>query len=152
MAAAGAADGAIVAEFLRHPWFDRPPLKSLDRDQFISLSQAVERLTDADAAATLVGALAGSVAAGFRWLPHVPSVLLVCGGGRRNPVIMARLAEALPCEVRPVETAGLDGDMLEAQAFGWLAARVMRGLPTSGPTTTGVPASCCGGRISHPRR
>ena len=46
----------------------------------------------------------------------------------------------------------LDGDMLEAQAFGWLAARVMRGLPTSGPSTTAVPDPCCGGRISYPRR
>lgn len=152
VAATGRADEAIIVDFLRHPYFDRPPPKSLDRDQFASLIRAVDALSHADGAATLVGALAGSVAAGFRWLPHVPSVLLVCGGGRRNPVVMARLARALPCEVRPVEAVGLDGDMLEAQAFGWLAARVMRGLPTSGPTTTGVPAPCCGGRISHPRR
>ncbi|TBN43653.1 anhydro-N-acetylmuramic acid kinase [Paracoccus subflavus] len=152
LAARGRAEAGIVADFLRHPYFDRPPPKSLDRDQFADLAAAITPLSDADAAATLVAALAGAVAAGFRWLPDVPSVLLVCGGGRRNPVIMARLAEVLPCEIRPVEAAGLDGDMLEAQAFGWLAARVMRGLPTSGPTTTGVPAPCCGGRISHPRR
>lgn len=152
LAAAGRVDESVVHDFLHHPFFDRPPPKSLDRDQFSGLSDAVGSLSDADAAATLVAALAGSVAAGFRWLPHVPSALLVCGGGRHNPVIMAQLAQVLPCEVRPVESVGLDGDMLEAQAFGWLAARVMRGLPTSGPTTTGVPAPCCGGRISHPRR
>ncbi|WP_181181000.1 anhydro-N-acetylmuramic acid kinase, partial [Paracoccus sp. FO-3] len=52
----------------------------------------------------------------------------------------------------PVEEAGLDGDMLEAQAFGWLAVRVLRGLPTSGPGTTGAPGPVCGGRISHPPR
>uniref|UniRef100_UPI0025E9312A anhydro-N-acetylmuramic acid kinase n=1 Tax=uncultured Paracoccus sp. TaxID=189685 RepID=UPI0025E9312A len=34
LAASGRADDAIVADFLRHPWFDRPPPKSLDRDQF----------------------------------------------------------------------------------------------------------------------
>ncbi|SNR52549.1 anhydro-N-acetylmuramic acid kinase [Paracoccus sediminis] len=151
LAKAGRADDALVADFLRHPYFNRQPPKSLDRDQFADLDPAVAPLSDADAAATLVAVLAGAVASGFRWLPSMPSVLLVCGGGRRNPVIMARLAEAVPCEVRPVEAAGLDGDMLEAQAFGWLAARVMRGLPTSGPTTTGVSAPCCGGRISQPR-
>ncbi|WP_374299848.1 anhydro-N-acetylmuramic acid kinase [Paracoccus sp. (in: a-proteobacteria)] len=151
LAATGRADEGIVADFASHPWFDRPPPKSLDRDQFAGLAAAVEPLSDADAAATLVAALAGAVAAGFRWLPSVPATLLVCGGGRRNPAIMARLARDLPCTVQPVETAGLDGDMLEAQAFGWLAARVMRGLPTSGPSTTGVPAACCGGRISYPR-
>lgn len=151
LAAAGRADDAMVADFLRHPWFDRPPPKSLDRDRFAGLAAAVEPLADADAAATLVAALAGAVAAGFCWLPSVPAAVLVCGGGRRNPAIMARLAQDLPCGVQPVEAAGLDGDMLEAQAFGWLAARVVRGLPTSGPTTTGVPAPCCGGRISYPR-
>ena len=110
----------------------------------------MEPLPDADAAATLVAALAGAVAAGFGWLPSVPATVLVCGGGRRNPAIMARLAQVLPCAVQPVEAAGLDGDMLEAQAFGWLAVRVFKGLPTSGPDTTGVPAPCGGGRISYP--
>jgi len=55
----------------------------------------------------------------------------------------------LPCPVEPVEAAGLDGDMLEAQAFAYLAARVARGLPTSAPGTTGVPAPVGGGKISR---
>lgn len=151
LALSGRADQRVVADFLTHPYFDRRPPKSLDRDQFAALSRAVDSLGDADAAATLVAALAGSVAAGWRWLPEPPVSVLVCGGGRHNPAIMAALAAALPADVQPVESAGLDGDMLEAQAFGWLAVRVLRGLPTSGPATTGVPAPCCGGRISHPR-
>ena len=64
----------------------------------------------------------------------------------------AALAARLTPRIAPVEEAGLDGDMLEAQAFGWLAVRVMRGLATSGPGTTGAPGPVCGGRISHPRR
>jgi anhydro-N-acetylmuramic acid kinase len=40
--------------------------------------------------------------------------------------------------------------MLEAQAFAFLAVRVMRGLPTSAPGTTGVPAAIGGGQISRP--
>lgn len=47
---------------------------------------------------------------------------------------------------------GLDGDMLEAQAFAYLAVRVARGLPTSGPATTGVAALVGGGRVSRPGR
>ena len=53
-------------------------------------------------------------------------------------------------EVVPVEQVGLDGDMLEAQAFAYLAVRVARGLPTSAPSTTGVPACLGGGRMSRP--
>lgn len=151
LAGSGSVDQGIVAEFLRHPYFDRPPPKSLDRDQFTGLSEAVASLSDADAAATLVSALAGSVAAGMRWLPSMPAVLLVCGGGRHNGTVMQALREAVRADVQPVESAGLDGDMLEAQAFGWLAVRVRRGLPISGPMTTGVAAPVCGGRISHPR-
>lgn len=151
LAAAGRADRAIITDFLAHPYFERQPPKSLDRDQFSSLVQAVAVLSDADAAATLVAALASSVAAGFRWLPSTPGTILICGGGRHNQTVMAALQAVLPSKVQPVESAGLDGDMLEAQAFGWLAVRVLRGLPTSGPLTTGVPAPCCGGRISYPR-
>ena len=151
LAASGTADQGIVAAFLDDPWFRRPAPKSLDRDQFAGLTRAVAPLSDADAAATLVSALAGSVAAGMAWLPAMPAQVLVCGGGRHNAAIMDALAAALPVPVRPVEAIGLNGDMLEAQAFGWLAVRVLRGLPISGPMTTGVPAPVCGGRISHPR-
>jgi anhydro-N-acetylmuramic acid kinase len=40
--------------------------------------------------------------------------------------------------------------MLEAQAFAYLAVRVLRGLPTSAPGTTGVRLPVCGGRVSAP--
>ena len=63
---------------------------------------------------------------------------------------MQMLAAGLECPVAPVEDAGLDGDMLEAQAFGYLAVRVARGLATSCPATTGVRAAVSGGEISYP--
>ena len=151
LAASGRTDAAIIADFLSHPYFARPAPKSLDRDQFADLIRAVERLDVADAAATLVAAVSGSVAAGMRWLPGGCSQVLVCGGGRHNAAMMDALRRDLGIPVLPIETIGLDGDMLEAQAFGWMAVRVMRGLPISGPMTTGVPAPVCGGRISHPR-
>lgn len=147
LAAQGAPDEAVIGHFLRHPHFARPLPKSLDRDAFAGWLE-VAHLADADAAATLTHAAAAAVAAGVALLPVPPAQLLVCGGGRLNAAMMAALAARLPCAVAPVEAAGLDGDMLEAQAFGWLAVRVLRGLPTSGPGTTGAPAPVCGGRIS----
>ncbi|OZO45425.1 hypothetical protein CGU37_29590, partial [Pseudomonas fluorescens] len=57
----------------------------------------------------------------------------------------------LDCPVDPVEAVELDGDMLEAQAFAYLAARVQRGLPTSCPSTTGVRALVGGGEVSYPQ-
>jgi hypothetical protein len=46
--------------------------------------------------------------------------------------MMRMLAGGLDCPVAPVEEAGLDGDMLEAQAFAYLAVRVARGLADLG--------------------
>ena len=63
---------------------------------------------------------------------------------------MAMLAARSNAPVEPVEAVGLDGDMLEAQAFAYLAVRVLRGLPTSAPGTTGARLPVSGGRISRP--
>jgi anhydro-N-acetylmuramic acid kinase len=43
--------------------------------------------------------------------------------------------------------AGWNGDALEAQAFGFLAARVARKLPLTFPSTTGAPEPLPGGRL-----
>lgn len=150
LAASGQVEEAIVEAFLRHPYFYRMPPKSLDRNDFPSLLPAVEALPDADAAATLVACAAAAVAKGGEHFPTPVSRLMVCGGGRRNAAMMEELARRMQVEVHPVEDVGLNGDMLEAQAFAYLAVRVLRGLPTSGPMTTGVPASVGGGQISRP--
>ncbi|RQW79027.1 MAG: anhydro-N-acetylmuramic acid kinase, partial [Methylococcus sp.] len=105
---------------------------------------------DADAAATLTAIAASAVAAGQVHFPAPVARILVTGGGRLNPTLMAELRRRLAAEVLSVEEVGLDGDMLEAQAFAFLAVRVLRKLPTSGPSTTGTPALVGGGQISRP--
>jgi anhydro-N-acetylmuramic acid kinase len=110
----------------------------------------VADLSDADAAATLTAACAAAVARGAEHFPTPPARMLVTGGGRHNATLMAMLGDRLSCPVDPVEAVGLNGDMLEAQAFAYLAVRVARGLPTSAPGTTGVAAAVGGGQISRP--
>ena len=148
LAAMGVADQQIVGDFLSHPFFARPAPKSLDRDAFTGLSDAVTALPDSDALATLAEAVIASVERAVALCPTPPAKLFVSGGGRHNKRLMTGLAAALACPVSPVEDAGLDGDMIEAQAFGYLAVRVARGLPLSSPQTTGVAAPATGGRIS----
>jgi anhydro-N-acetylmuramic acid kinase len=60
---------------------------------------------------------------------------------------MAALTAALGAPVQPVDAVGWNGDALEAQCFGFLAARVQRGLPLSLPMTTGAPRPMTGGAI-----
>ncbi len=149
LAARGRPDRDAVAAFLNHPYFFREPPKSLDRN-FGDMAARVAHLGDADALATLTECVAASVSEGISFCPIPPERVLVCGGGRHNAHLMHAIAVHLPCPVAPVESVGLDGDMIEAQAFAFLAMRVARGLPTSCRTTTGVAAAVGGGQVSHP--
>ena len=150
LALAGRADPAVLRRLLDHPYFARPAPKSLDRLDFAAALEAsgLESLSPADGAATLVAFTAGAVAATA--LPGRPLRWLVCGGGRHNPAIMAALRQALGVAVDPVESVGWNGDALEAQCFGFLAARVAVGLPLSFPGTTGVARPMPGGKIVRP--
>ena len=146
----GIVDKEAVERFLANPYFARIPPKSLDRNDFWQSLDLVSELQDADAAATLTALSAAAVKEGLRHCTQIPQQVLVTGGGRKNSVLMGMLRDRLDCAVKPVEDAGLDGDMLEAQAFAYLGVRVARGLPTSCPATTGVRAPVGGGRISYP--
>lgn len=146
---AGRVDAETVAVFLDDVYFRKMPPKSLDRDAFPQLKAWVAGMSDADAIATLAACCAGAVAQAMEHLPARPERVLVTGGGRRNPGLMEMLAVALGRPVDPVEAVGLDGDFLEAQAFAYLALRVLLGLPTSAPGTTGVAAAVGGGRVSR---
>lgn len=145
----GTVDDAAVNTFLKDAYFLKLPPKSLDRDAFAGSEALVRDLDDADAAATLTAMSAAAVLRAMAHRPAPPERLLVTGGGRHNPALMDML-RAGPFSVDPVEEVGLDGDMLEAQAFGYLAVRVARGLPTSCAATTGVQGAVSGGRLSRP--
>ena len=145
-------DGAALDAMMRDAYFDQPPPKSLDRNHFVAAAAAVERLSDADGAATLVAFTVEATAAALRHVAEAPKRWLVAGGGRRNPVLMRRLSERLGVSVEPVEAIGYDGDATEAQCFAYLAVRSRRGLPLSFPTTTGVPTPMTGGAFWPARR
>jgi anhydro-N-acetylmuramic acid kinase len=147
LARSGKVDAAVLGRLLAHSYFARPAPKSLDRLDFarVLAASGLDALATADGAATLVAFTAASIAAAR--FPAQPRCWLVSGGGRHNPSIMLALRTTLGVPVEPVETVGWNGDALEAQCFGFLAARVARGLPLSFPGTTGVPAPAKGGRI-----
>jgi len=150
LARSGRTDPAVLAALLAHPYFARPAPKSLDRLDFAAALAAsgLAGLSPADGAATLVDFTARAVACAP--LPAPPRRWLVTGGGRHNPAIMTALRSVLGVPVEPVEAVGWDGDALEAQCFGFLAARVAAGQPISFPGTTGVPQPMTGGAIATP--
>lgn len=150
LAKSGEINETTISTFLSDPYFYRIPPKSLDRNAFASLSQSVANLADADAVATLTAACAMSVLESMQHFPQEVSQIFITGGGRKNATLVDMIRAGVDAEVTLVDDVGLDGDMLEAQAFAFLAVRVLNGLPTSCPSTTGGRAAICGGTLSMP--
>ena len=84
-------------------------------------------------------------------LPRPPRMWIVAGGGARNLTMLRMLRDRLaPAEVESASALGWSADAVEAQAFGFLAARGLKGLPLSYTATTGVPMPMTGGEIARP--
>ena len=144
-AARGQVDSRALARLMDHPYFDRPPPKSLDRNAFDPAP--VTALETADGAATLTAFTAECVARAMRQFPAPAVAWIVTGGGRRNLTLLAALQRATGQPMLPAEKMGWNGDALEAQAFAYLAVRSLRGLPLSYPRTTGVERAISGGSL-----
>lgn len=155
------ADGTIASEgevirrvvdaYLGNPFFDRPGPKSLDRGDFtLDLAEGLEL---ADGARTLAAVSAEAILKSAEGRADFPKIWIVCGGGRKNPHILADLhagAQARGSSVILAEDAGFDGDAMEAEAWAYLAVRSLAGLPLTFPTTTGCRVPVTGGKLAHP--
>ena len=146
MALRGKVDEERLAKLLTHRYLSAAYPKSLDRFDF--LSTMADGLGADDGAATLTAFTCGAVGKALDLLPQRPERLVVCGGGRHNPAIMAMLKTRAGVEAVPAETVGWRGDAIEAECFAFLAVRVLRGLPISFPTTTGAPHPLTGGELA----
>ncbi len=117
----------------------------------ISLRNSWGLCSPPDGAATLTAFTAAAIARIVPLLPKVPKSWIVSGGGARNLTLMRMLRERLaPAPVEAANGLGWSADAIEAQAFGFLAARGLKGLPLSYPATTGVPMPMTGGVIARP--
>jgi anhydro-N-acetylmuramic acid kinase len=149
LAAQGAVDEHWIAQALSHPFFALAPPKSLDRNEFGRMLLADP--SPANGAATLTAFTASAIARVVPLLPKLPKSWVAAGGGARNLTMMRMLRERLsPARVEAADALGWSTDAIEAQAFGFLAARGLKGLPLSYPATTGVPIPMTGGIVARP--
>jgi anhydro-N-acetylmuramic acid kinase len=140
----GRVDQGLVAELLRHPYFELPPPKSTGREAFgdVFVQPLLARYVgrEADLLATLTRFVAASVAGGIRrWVREPVAEVLVSGGGARNPTLMTELGAALaPVPVGSLAEVGLDPDAKEAVAFAVLANETLFGRAGNVPGATGA--------------
>jgi anhydro-N-acetylmuramic acid kinase len=147
LATNGTPNESIIEQFLNQPFFKIAPPKSLDRNSFSAIK--LDALSPRDGAATLVEIVERSIAKATSWLPEVPKVWIICGGGRHNPAIMVALQKKLP-NVQPAEAYGFNGDSVEAEAWAYMAVRSQKKLPLSFPMTTKVSQPMTGGVLALP--
>lgn len=138
----GQVNEAALHALLADPYFTKTDPKSLDRQHF-SVAP-VQGLSLSDGAATLAAFTSEAIHKGIVQSGISPERIIVCGGGRKNRAMMERL-EQHGYMVQNADTLGWNGDMLEAEAFAFLAVRSLRGLPLSEPGTTGVTSAVTGG-------
>ncbi len=147
IAARGTVNAAALKTLLSDQFFLEMPPKSLDRNQFDT--SPVAQLSLGDGAATLSAFTAHTIAGAVKFMRNEPDLWIICGGGRYNSTLMRLLSDQLAGAVIPSDSAGFDGDAIEAQAFAYLAVRSLNAAPLTFPTTTGVAAPLTGGVLVH---
>lgn len=141
--ASGSVVWPLLQQMLSDPYFALASPKSTGREYF-NLSWLEQHLSSfpglaaQDVQATLVELTATTISQQVL-LSGGCDRLLVCGGGGRNTLLMARIAAQLAgTEVTSTDKAGISGDDMEALAFAWLAWRTLNGLPGNLPSVTGA--------------
>lgn len=133
----------LLQQLLSDSYFAEPAPKSTGREYF-NMSWLEKQLargpevSAVDVQATLTELTSVSIAEQVQ-LTGGCDRLMVCGGGARNPLLMARLSAMLPgTEVCTTDAFGISGDDMEALAFAWLAFRTLSGQSGNLPSVTGA--------------
>lgn len=137
----------ILNEMLNH--LDNILLKSNRRSLDINdfNLNIVRGLKLNDAMATLTELTAINIVNQINSISSKKSLLLLCGGGRKNATLRASIKNQLQkkIDLKLVDDYSIDGDFVESQAFAYLSIRSKLRLPITFPRTTGCKKPCIGG-------
>ena len=153
LAASGTVDHQLLRVLLDEPYYRLPAPKSSGKELFhhdyvrAAIARAGVNLSLPDLVATLTELTAATVADAIRAAGL--DLLVVSGGGVRNPVLLRRLAALLPgVEVRPSDELGVPADAKEAVAFALIGWATLHGLPGNVPSCTGARGPRILGRVT----
>jgi len=147
LALAGQVHAGLLRELLTHPYLTQRPPKTTGRELFgRQFAAAVWRrgqalgLSGADIVATVTAFTAESIAQAYRdFIPFPIHEVILGGGGRRNPALVAMLRERLaPARLLTTEDFGLNSEAKEAVAFAVLAYQTWQHRPGNVPSCTGA--------------
>ncbi len=157
VARSGKVDDGWVKVRLGHPFLVRKPPKSTGRETFgmnmaTTLVQSGQRrkMSMADIIASMTAFTYLSIAKAYqRFAPAEIAEVIVGGGGRHNPAIMAGLqAELAPAKILTHEDIGMNSDTKEALVFAVLAHETWHNRPGNHPNLTGADHPVVMGQIT----
>lgn len=153
LAIKGTINFKLAEEILANKIFHQAPPKSFHRQDFKQILSSLSRLETADNLATMAYILAQTLKTNLKFLSTKPKTIFISGGGRKNQAIIkefTKLLEADNIKICLIDEIGLNGDSIEAEAFGFLAIRSLKNLPISFKKTTGAALSLSGGVLYLP--
>ena len=142
---------------LRHPYYQRGYPKSTGRETFGTaaalelIAQATARgLSETEIVATLTALTATNIAEAYRRFAPAPvQEVILGGGGRHNPVMVAMLRDLLaPARILTHEDIGMNSDFKEALVFAILAYESWHGRAGTLPDLTGAREAAVLGQIT----
>jgi anhydro-N-acetylmuramic acid kinase len=137
----------LIKEWLKQDFFHQKPPKSTGRELFghIYLEKCHQdaqnyHLSNADWLATLTELTCASIADSYhRFLPSLPSEVILAGGGSRNSYLKQRLQSYLPdCHLLISDDLGISSEFKEAMAFAILAYWHINNYEGNLPSVTGA--------------
>jgi len=168
-AASGQINQALLTQFMQDDYIEALAPKSTGREYF-NLDWLEQQLNDfnsqseplqvnvkpssADIQATLLAFTAESLSHAMKALAKRANVYL-CGGGVHNSVLVKSLNQVMNSsgsafQINTMQALNIDGDLLEAMAFAWLAYAYDHNLASNMPAVTGASKSCTLGTVFHP--
>jgi anhydro-N-acetylmuramic acid kinase len=149
LATRGEVNKYLAQAILEIEYFKQKPPKSLDRNQFNEIINQFPYLKIENVLASLVYVIARSISGSMKFFPKQPEQIVVCGGGRKNLAIINSIRNVVGIKTNNIDDINIDGskkidgDFIEAEAFGFLAIRNLLDLAISYPKTTGILLEKC---------
>jgi anhydro-N-acetylmuramic acid kinase len=146
-AKSGTVNREIISSLMAHPYLQKTPPKSLDKEAFgpVFLEDLLKKtsgLSPADWVATLSAFTVQSIAMGV--MEHLLQSsnyeeLIVCGGGAKNPYLVSELQKALPkLLIVHGDEYTIPAKAKEAVLMAYLANETLVGRPANVPSATGA--------------